>query len=137
MDNLDKVDDALKKKDGNRAIVLLAIPIVVALWFAFKDAISGRSQAEAKAAVELKVTHERYARQIDSLNTNWTKLYNAQVEARLKDKDEYNKKLEERAGRYEEASFQHYSETKVNRYKTNRNNIKTKVLENVINPAKQ
>lgn len=137
MDNLDRIDDSLKKKDGNRTVVLLAIPIVVALWFAFKDAISGRDQAEEKAAIELKEVNARHAKEIEALNDAWAIKYNGQVNARMSEKDSTIKKLQEKDEKYNELALQYFLDSRATRGKAERNNIKSKEVEKVINQPKR
>ncbi|MCF0059922.1 hypothetical protein MUK70_11785 [Dyadobacter chenwenxiniae] len=137
MDNLENVDDALKKKEWPRATILIILIGIAVVWLSFKDAISGKDQAEREAAIKLEQVHAFYAKKIDSLNTNWTILYNIQVDGRMRDKDENIKLLREKDEKYSNAAIQYYTESKATRIRTERNNKKIKVVESVINPVKK
>lgn len=136
MDNLDRIDDSLKKKEWPRATILIILIGIVAVWLLLGETLTGKEQAEKEHAKEIKDLHASYATKIDSLNVNWAKMYNAQVDGRLKDQDENIRILREKDEEYSEAAFRYYSESRSNRIKTERNNKKVKELETVAKPVR-
>lgn len=129
MDNLDRIDDSLKKKDYVRTLIIIVIIAVLTIWFSFKEEISGRSKDKVVYDTRLDSINVAHKRDIDKLNSFWEAKYSAQVDARLREKDEQIRKAEEKDKEYKNNANQFLKSSQAVRYKAERNNEKSKVLE--------
>lgn len=134
MDNLNKIDDALKKQQYIRALVIIVIIAVVTVWFSFIGSLSDRNDDKAKYDQRIDSINVAHKRDIDRINAFWDKKYNEQVEARLRDKDENIRKLEEKDREHSEQAGKLIRTTKAVKVKAERNDRKSKYLENSLTP---
>lgn len=129
MDNLDRIDDSLKKKEHTRTLILIVIIAIVTIWFSFKQELSGREMDKANFDRRIDSLNLEHKRDLDKLNSFWEAKHSAQVDARLREKDENIRKLEEKDRQYYNSASQFSQSSRAIRKKAQKTNEKSKILE--------